>query len=71
MLQVQKFNQFLAEKVDRENKPIQVAVITKTNPNLKKRKVGGKENLTLEFLRELKQRTASFFDEMSCEIYHR
>ena len=40
MLQVQKFNQFLAEKVDRENKPIQVAVITKTNPNLKKRKVG-------------------------------
>tara|TARA_E500000331_G_scaffold216477_1_gene207468 strand:- start:3296 stop:4780 length:1485 start_codon:yes stop_codon:yes gene_type:complete len=47
MLQVQKFNQFLAEKVDRENKPIQVAVITKTNPNLKKRKVGGKEDKEL------------------------
>ena len=45
-MQVQ-FKDFIAEKVERENKPIQVAIVTKTNPNLKKRKVGGKEDKEL------------------------
>ena len=47
-MQVQNFTDFLSEQtLDRENKPITIAVITKTNPDLKKRKVGGKESKEL------------------------
>ena len=38
-MQVPKFKDFITEKVEREAKPITIAVVTKTNPNLKKRKV--------------------------------
>ena len=53
-MQVSQFKDFIAEKVERENKPIQVAIVTKTNPNLKKRKVGGKEDkeLTVELIND-------------------
>ena len=46
-MQVPKFKDFITEKVEREGKPITIAVVTKTNPNLKKRKVGGKEDKEL------------------------
>lgn len=54
-MQVKQFSDFLSEQtLDRENKPITIAVITKTNPNLKKRKVGGKESkeLTVKLIDE-------------------
>ena len=53
-MQVPKFKDFITEKVEREGKPITIAVVTKTNPNLKKRKVGGKEDkeLTVELIND-------------------
>ena len=40
-MQVPKFKDFITEQdVERKNKPITVAIITKSNPNVKKQKAG-------------------------------
>tara|TARA_B100001094_G_scaffold146901_1_gene142256 strand:+ start:375 stop:1868 length:1494 start_codon:yes stop_codon:yes gene_type:complete len=52
-MHIPKFKDFLSEQtLARNSKPITVAVITKTNPNIKKRKVGGKEDkeLTVDYI---------------------
>ena len=52
-MHIPKFKDFLSEQtLARNSKPITFAVITKTNPNIKKRKVGGKEDkeLTVDYI---------------------
>ena len=52
-MHIPKFKDFLSEQtLARNSKPITIAVITKTNPNIKKRKVGGKEDkeLTVDYI---------------------
>ena len=44
-MHIPKFKEFFNEQtLDRISKPITIAVVTKTNPNIKKRKVGGEES---------------------------
>ena len=52
-MQVPKFKDFITEQdVERKNKPITVAIITKSNPNVKKQKAGEtpKKELTISFV---------------------
>ena len=46
-MQVSNFKDFITEKVGKNHKPFQLAVVTKTHPDLKKRKVGGQEKKEL------------------------
>tara|TARA_B100000902_G_scaffold396036_1_gene456034 strand:- start:1264 stop:2745 length:1482 start_codon:yes stop_codon:yes gene_type:complete len=46
-MQVSNFKDFITETIKGSDKPIQIAVVTKNHPNIKKRKVGGKEKKEL------------------------
>ena len=53
---VPKFREYLTEQdVERKNKPITVAIITKSNPNVKKQKAGEapKKELTVGLIEKL------------------
>ena len=46
-MQVSNFKDFITEAKKGSDRTIQIAVVTKTHPNIKKRKVGGKEKKEL------------------------
>ena len=46
-MQVSNFKDFITEAKKGSDKPVQIAVVTKNHPNIKKRKVGGKEKKEL------------------------